>query len=105
MGDVEIQLEDLPSTPRQQSPRVINPAAYVLPVDTLPSTPAYFSSSTLVPHGGQSLDVDTGMRRYSAEEELPRYVPQEETEPATLAKWLWTWGWLCPILWAIGLCM
>ncbi len=38
-------------------------------------------------------------------ESLPRYAEETQTEPKTLARGLWRFGWLCPLLWAIGMCM
>ncbi|CAD6586969.1 MAG: hypothetical protein TREMPRED_004614 [Tremellales sp. Tagirdzhanova-0007] len=34
---------------------------------------------------------------------LPQYAEEAQTEPKTLARSLWKWGWVCPLLWAIGM--
>ncbi|OXC70183.1 hypothetical protein AYX13_01092 [Cryptococcus neoformans] len=36
-------------------------------------------------------------------EELPTYSKTSKEEPNTLAKVLWKWGFLCPLLWFIGM--
>ncbi|KIR30214.1 hypothetical protein I307_00295 [Cryptococcus deuterogattii 99/473] len=36
-------------------------------------------------------------------EELPAYSKTNTEEPNTLAKALWKWGFLCPLLWFIGM--
>lgn len=38
-------------------------------------------------------------------EELPTYSKTSKEEPNTLAKVLWKWGFLCPLLWFIGMTM
>lgn len=38
-------------------------------------------------------------------EELPAYSKMSTEEPNTLAKALWKWGFLCPLLWFIGMTM
>ncbi|WVQ95323.1 hypothetical protein IAU59_002419 [Kwoniella sp. CBS 9459] len=38
-------------------------------------------------------------------EDLPSYAKETETEPKTLARALWRWGFLCPFLWFIGMCI
>lgn len=38
-------------------------------------------------------------------EQLPTYAVETETEPATLARGLWRFGFVIPILWIIGMCM
>ncbi|ORY28033.1 hypothetical protein BCR39DRAFT_446188, partial [Naematelia encephala] len=38
-------------------------------------------------------------------EDLPRYTPDTQTEPKTLARGLWRWGWVCPLFWAVGMCI
>lgn len=42
---------------------------------------------------------------YSRFENLPVYAAEPETEPQTLARGLWLWGWGFPVLWIIGMCM
>ena len=41
----------------------------------------------------------------TSNEALPRYAEEAQTEPKTLARGLWRWGWVCPLLWAIGMTM
>ena len=36
---------------------------------------------------------------------LPQYTEETRTEPKTLARCLWLWGWLFPPLWIIGMFM
>ncbi|WWC72679.1 uncharacterized protein I206_106643 [Kwoniella pini CBS 10737] len=38
-------------------------------------------------------------------DELPCYAEKTQTEPKTLARALWKWGWCCPLLWFIGMCI
>ncbi|WWC98277.1 hypothetical protein V866_005168 [Kwoniella sp. B9012] len=38
-------------------------------------------------------------------DELPCYAEETQTEPKTLARALWKWGWICPLLWIIGMCI
>ncbi|WVW80569.1 hypothetical protein I302_102555 [Kwoniella bestiolae CBS 10118] len=38
-------------------------------------------------------------------DELPCYAEETQTEPKTLARALWKWGWVCPLLWFIGMCI
>ncbi|OCF45504.1 hypothetical protein I317_00405 [Kwoniella heveanensis CBS 569] len=38
-------------------------------------------------------------------EDLPSYAKETETEPKTLARALWRWGFVCPLLWFIGMCI
>ena len=38
-------------------------------------------------------------------EDLPRYAEETQTEPKTLARSLWLYGFLLPLLWVIGSCM
>lgn len=38
-------------------------------------------------------------------EDLPTYAVETQTEPETLARGLWRWGFAIPILWIIGMCM
>lgn len=94
------------------------PPTYILPVDP----PSYHHEqprpqnqplqhhqglgSTLPPHDAAMTDIDTAVGAdIISVEDLPRYAEQKETEPQTLARSLWKWGWLCPLLWAIGMCM
>jgi hypothetical protein len=81
----------LPTSPAQY------PTSTPLPSYTLPSA----SSATLVP---SQFDIDTSFGARSAED-LPGYAVKTETEPKTLAKALWKWGFLFPLLWLIGMCM
>ncbi|WRT70832.1 uncharacterized protein IL334_007831 [Kwoniella shivajii] len=47
-------------------------------------------------------NADRGLR---STDELPRYAEETQTEPKTLARALWKWGFLCPLLWLIGMCI
>ncbi|OCF78940.1 hypothetical protein I204_00884 [Kwoniella mangroviensis CBS 8886] len=38
-------------------------------------------------------------------DELSCYAEETQTEPKTLARALWKWGWICPLLWIIGMCI
>jgi len=82
------------------------PPIYVLPVDP-PAYPVDSSGvSNTLRHDALALGIDTGpSQSRTAVEDLPRYTEERETEPQTLARSLWKWGWLCPLLWAIGMCM
>lgn len=107
VDDIELELYTLPNPSSAWSSRRSNEAqtpreapTYTLPVDP----PCYLSSSSYPP--SHSFEIDTGVHDIVVSvEELPRYAAEGETEPKTLAKGLWRWGWLCPLLWAIGMCM
>jgi hypothetical protein len=82
---------------------------YILAVDQ-PATPSSLPPPeypTSYASSSQHLyEVDSrNQSTHSAIEDLPRYAEEEETEPKTLARSLWKWGWLCPLLWAVGMCM
>jgi hypothetical protein len=86
------------------------PPRYVLPVEPLgsPLPPSYIEpASTSNLNLTPEMDVyGTGPSMESmAMDELPRYAEESATEPKTLARGLWLWGWACPLLWAIGMCM
>lgn len=109
LGTPRTNTSSAPGTPSTPSSVLRTPGApptYVLPVNP-PSYPAGSSTSPYVPrHDAQALGIDTGLGQSRATlEDLPRYTEDMETEPQTLARSLWKWGWLCPLLWAVGMCM
>ncbi|KAK8850665.1 hypothetical protein IAR55_004585 [Kwoniella newhampshirensis] len=84
--------------------------AYILPPSYLPAAPtpefdigpvsspfmldtvhAYSSS----PSGSLGVDMNNA-------EGLPVYAEENQTEPKTLARALWKWGFLCPFFWLVG---
>ncbi|WVQ86103.1 hypothetical protein IAT38_008271 [Cryptococcus sp. DSM 104549] len=94
----------VPTTSRSEPPR------YVLPVDPPAASPP--SSPTRPPSYGGSrpeytygVEAGLGSGAPSLMEDLPTYAEETQTEPKTLAKALWKWGFLCPLLWLIGMCI
>lgn len=56
-------------------------------------TPAYIECGLPTPGNGRSM------------EQLPVYAEDVQTEPDTLARKCWLWGFLFPVLWIIGMAM
>ncbi|KAK1923176.1 hypothetical protein DB88DRAFT_511733 [Papiliotrema laurentii] len=88
-----------------------------LPTFTLPVDPPSYHTSedgfihVTLPRPAEGihptpLRAELGMASVSTStEELPRYTEEKATEPKTLARAFWRWGWLCPLLWGIGMCI
>ncbi len=79
---------------------------YILPVDP----PESISEPPSYPYPTSSLgfthvvDPVTSFTSHTTEY-LPRYAEETQTEPKTLARGLWRWGWICPLLWLLGMFM
>lgn len=92
------------STPSARPPTPARPPAYT-PVPAAPPSP-----ETVPPASQYSPAIDVGVSSHLAgpayaQEQLPGYASECETEPKTLARGLWLWGFLCPLLWLIGIWM
>ncbi|ORX40828.1 hypothetical protein BD324DRAFT_647734 [Kockovaella imperatae] len=96
------------------------PPLYTLSVDPPPTPPSPSPSYPSYPPpsiGGSSqrdTAFTTDLRQFGvsagvspslgqSSEDLPVYSEQRNTETNTLAKELWKWGWLCPLLWGVGM--
>nr|XP_031859537.1 uncharacterized protein CI109_004999 [Kwoniella shandongensis]KAA5526609.1 hypothetical protein CI109_004999 [Kwoniella shandongensis] len=93
--------------------RSTHPPSYILPVvpisqpETETQPPSYIPSSAGIPSIDPVptlFDISLGESSSSPtfSEDLPRYAEQTQTEPKTLAKALWKWGFLCPLFWIVG---
>jgi hypothetical protein len=98
-----------PNYPYQQSVHsstrshvlLVDPPVYVAGDEDPFMTPRIeHQSRTSLPDMDQAV-----MGRSSTGENLPTYEVETKTEPATLARGLWRFGWGIPILWIIGMCM
>ncbi|WVF67757.1 hypothetical protein IAT40_002517 [Kwoniella sp. CBS 6097] len=109
----------LPSTSRVP----LSPEQYNTSIDFSASRPPSYAgdhvphpspSYAAQPSQGPFVDLSGGLGASSAGpsalqsnmmEDLPSYAKETETEPKTLARALWRWGFLCPLLWFIGMCI
>ncbi|WWC92440.1 uncharacterized protein L201_007398 [Kwoniella dendrophila CBS 6074] len=128
-SDLSLELDSLPTSINglYQSPLTSTPVSvtpdnepprYILPVDlpieaattyqiressfTSTQPPSYDHHHTpqeSIDESNQDLSDST----FSTSDDLPCYAEETQTEPKTLARALWRWGWLCPLLWIIGM--
>ena len=80
------KMEPLPTTTTSQ---MSTPPRYILEV----APPSY------------AIDIECGVPTARSAEDLPIYNEENATEPKTLARSCWLWGFIFPLLWLIGLCM
>lgn len=97
------------STPTA-TPSSAGPPRYVLEVAPLPPTYHYDLNGpySFRPHTHPSAYIESGLSGPSAQstrEQLPIYAEDVQTEPDTLARKCWVWGFLFPVLWLIGMAM
>lgn len=51
-------------------------------------------------------DIESGLPSPSrSQENLPVYNEENATEPKTLARACFLWGFACPLVWIVGMCM
>ncbi|KAK4688766.1 hypothetical protein P7C73_g1347, partial [Tremellales sp. Uapishka_1] len=104
------QASPLPPVPAPvQPPRYVSsverptpsPAAEGSGSPTYPSIP---SPARLTPASPSSERLPTYSDHSHSHslDELPTYAEEPATEPKTLSRGLWSWGFLCPLLWIIG---
>ncbi|KAL0252475.1 hypothetical protein I308_101867 [Cryptococcus tetragattii IND107] len=97
--------DNSPQTPCYDLP-VSPPIAYsrlrIVPSETI-CLPSYHvqQSAQELPRIDMDLPSPTDFPMMT--EELPAYSKTSTEEPNTLAKALWKWGFLCPLLWFIGM--
>lgn len=103
-----------PSTPVTPTPSSYPPTypyspSHVLVVDppTYPVDDPFRTPTTSAMQSRASLpDFDMTVHgSRSSGEDLPTYAVETQTEPVTLARGLWRWGFAIPLLWTIGMFM
>lgn len=78
----------------------VEPPRYVLDVAPPPTYHTGHASSS------QAMYVESGLPSAAvSREQLPVYAEDVQTEPDTLARKCWLWGFLFPILWLVGMSM
>ncbi|WVR09757.1 hypothetical protein IAU60_006833 [Kwoniella sp. DSM 27419] len=102
-------------TPRTESASEFHRASQPSPHP--PSYPGQGITSHPEPPLESSVDLTAGLGYLSesgatapsptgwSTDELPLYTEDTRTEPLTLARGLWLWGFLCPLLWFLGMCI
>ncbi|WVQ74226.1 hypothetical protein IAR50_003822 [Cryptococcus sp. DSM 104548] len=111
-GSVPVTLPSPPSPPSAPS----EPPVYVLSVDPtptahaaqvgeveIPTRPPAYSGNPPRPQYPYDLSLGAPSEAESVIESLPTYEEESTMEPKTLAKTLWLYGFLCPLLWLIGM--
>ncbi|TYJ51155.1 hypothetical protein B9479_008290, partial [Cryptococcus floricola] len=100
-------------TPSGSAPSTSEPPVYTLSVDPTPTAPspeipetptqppAY--SGNARPQYPYDLSVGSPSDVELMSESLPTYEVESTMEPETLAKTLWKYGFVCPLLWVIGM--
>jgi len=90
-----------------EGPASLEPPTYILAVDPLVhhNQLHVLAPSYVYPHEILPTEADAHTIASTSSDHLPRYAEETQTEPRTLARGLWRWGWLCPLLWAVGMCM
>jgi hypothetical protein len=78
----------------------------VPPVYDLLITPPAYPEAVITVRSHTHPVLDTSYQQsHISREDLPVYAANTETEPQTLARGLWVWGWAIPLLWIVGMCM
>ncbi|WWC65287.1 uncharacterized protein I303_107904 [Kwoniella dejecticola CBS 10117] len=127
--DLSLELQTMPASRPSRSIDGVSadhanePPRYILPVDLPqreqavagPSTPSIDFSASRPPSYANDhtpvFDLTAGLGASGSSytlptsDELPCYAEETQTEPKTLARALWKWGWCCPLLWFLGMCI
>ncbi|ODN83285.1 hypothetical protein L202_01456 [Cryptococcus amylolentus CBS 6039] len=100
-------------TPSGSTPPTPEPPVYILPVDPTPTAPSPESPETPTqppaysgnarPQYPYDLSLGSPSDVELTSESLPIYEEESTMEPKTLAKTLWQYGFVCPLLWLIGM--
>ncbi|TYJ55217.1 hypothetical protein B9479_004047 [Cryptococcus floricola] len=100
-------------TPSGSAPSTPQPPVYILSVDPTPTAPSPESPETPTqppaysgnarPQYPYDLSLGSPSDVELMSESLPTYEEESTMEPKTLAKTLWKYGFICPLLWLIGM--
>lgn len=90
---------DLPASP----PLAYSPVSIEATEPTCP--PSYHNQQSAQEFPRYDMGLFSPIEFPIMTEDLPTYSKMNTEEPNTLAKVLWKWGFLCPLLWFIGMTM